>query len=206
MRRDWVTFQICVFFLLRRAHLKGVNRAFFTVLGQISKLVKAERGVFANKTDDGLKLVRISPLRCCHTERSTAPCFLGDSNLLFLPPVSHCLPSRVVCFWQNGPLRRRRPGLVELRGWRVRAQPEPRRGGRVHRWHLPSLQADQSAACPHHGLVQPHPSQGKLLHRQQVPLHLWRGQRGQEVRQENHWVAISFFCFMKQKRRVRCEP
>lgn len=75
----------------------------------------------------------------------------------FSSVVSPRLSSRVFCFWQNGPVWRQCAGLVELRGWRVRSQPEPRWGSRVHRWHLPSLQADQSAACPHHGIVQPHP-------------------------------------------------
>lgn len=131
-------------------------------------------------------------LRCFHAERSTAPSFVGGWAPV-LSPASRCLPSRVVCLEQNGPIRGRCPGLAELGGWGLRPRPKPRWSGRLHRWHLPSLQADQSAACTHHGPVQPHPGQGELFHRQQVSLHLWRGQRGQEVRQENHGMAISFF-------------
>lgn len=128
-------------------------------------------------------------------EADLRSCLLSHAVIL---PVSFCLE-------QNGPIRGRRPGPAELGGRRLRPHPKPRWRGRVHRWHLPSLQADQSAACTHHGPVQPHPGQGELLHRQQVSLHLWGGQRGQEVRKENHRMAISFLPILLQITRVRCK-
>lgn len=80
-------------------------------------------------------------------------------------------------FSQNGPVWWRCPRVIGTGGRGIGAQQEPRWSSGVHRWNLTSLQANQSSASPHHGPVQPHSRKAKLLHRKQVALHLWRGQR-----------------------------
>lgn len=60
------------------------------------------------------------------------------------------------------------------------------------------VQAVDGSASADHGHLQPEPCQTELSHRQPLALHLQGRQPHQEVRQEDHGVAISFLIHYSQ--------
>lgn len=123
----------------------------------------------------------------------------GGVTLRF-PPGSF-LTSGVWCL-QNGALWRRATQQVRRRRrwwWRWWRGCRRTRGARPRRqqarWAPRSaadVQAVDGPESPDHGPVQPHTRPAELPNGQPLPLPLQRRQRGEEVRQKNHRMAISF--------------
>lgn len=84
-----------------------------------------------------------------------------------------CHSAHLCAFLQDGSLRGGGGWQAGLRGWGLRAEPQPARSCCSGRRVSGSFQANQSAASPDYGSVQPHPCPAELLHRQQIIVPLW---------------------------------